>query len=111
MLPILHQINKEGSLIHLGQYLPRTIRRDQGVSHTPTRSGSSSIRKPFLLYVRVMDHSLRVLLAQNNDQNHEQTIYYFSKTMIRTEHRYNIIEKECFALVFAIQKMRHYFMG
>jgi len=27
--------------------------------------------KPFLLYVRVMDHSLGALPAQNNDQNHE----------------------------------------
>jgi len=34
--------------------------------------------KPFLLYVRAMDHSLGALLAQNNDQNHEQVIYYLS---------------------------------
>ena len=31
--------------------------------------------------------------------------------MIRAEHRYNPIEKECLALVFAIQKMRHYLVG
>jgi len=31
--------------------------------------------------------------------------------MIGVEHRYNPIEKECLALVFAIQKMWHYFMG
>jgi len=28
--------------------------------------------------------------------------------MIRTEHQYNLVEKECLALVFAVQKMRHY---
>jgi len=54
-----------------------------------------------------MDHSLGALLAQN----YEQTIYYLSRTMIGAEHRYNPIEKECLALVFAIQKMRHYPMG
>ena len=31
--------------------------------------------------------------------------------MIGAEHRYNPIEKECLALVFAVQKMRHYFVG
>jgi len=55
-----------------------------------------------------MDHSLEALLAQNNDQNHEQTIYYLSRIMIGAEHRYNLIEKECLALVFVVQKMRHY---
>ena len=57
-----------------------------------------------------MDHSLRALLAQNNDQNHEQAIYYLSRTMIGAEHRYNTIEKKCLALVFAIQKMQHYLL-
>jgi len=58
-----------------------------------------------------MDHSLRVLLTQNNDQGHEQAIYYLSKTMIGTEHYYNLVEKECLAQVLAIQKMRHYLVG
>ena len=52
-----------------------------------------------------MDHSLGALLAQNNDQGHEQEICYLSRTMIEAEHRYNSVEKECLALVFTIQKM------
>ena len=31
--------------------------------------------------------------------------------MIRAEHRYNPIEKECLPLVFAVQKTRHYLVG
>ena len=50
--------------------------------------------KPFLIYVRVMDHFLGALLAQNNVQGYEQAIYYLSRTMIGAEHRYNLIEKE-----------------
>ena len=38
--------------------------------------------KSFLLYVRMMNHSLGALLAQNNDQKQELTIYYLSRTMI-----------------------------
>ena len=45
--------------------------------------------KPFLLYVRAMDHSLRALLAQNNDQGQEQAI--FSKdlgTYVEVAHQF-----------------------
>jgi len=42
-----------------------------------------------MIYVRVMDHSLGALLAQNNDQGHEHAIYYLSRTMVGAEHRYN----------------------
>jgi hypothetical protein len=58
-----------------------------------------------------MDHSLGALLAQNNDQGHEYAINYLSRTMIGAEHRYNPMEKDCLALVFAVQKMRHYLGG
>ena len=67
--------------------------------------------KPFLLYVKSMDHSLSALLAQKNDDGHEQAIYYLSRTLIEAESRYIPIEKECLALVFAIQKTRHYLVG
>ena len=58
--------------------------------------------KPFLIYARAMDHSSGALLAQINDQGHEQAIYYLSRTMIRAEHRYSPVKKECLALVFAV---------
>src|SRR5436189_247190 len=67
--------------------------------------------KPFLLYVRSMDHSLRALLAQHNDEGYEQAIYYLSRNLIGAEHRYRPVEKECLALIFAVQKMRHYLVG
>jgi len=67
--------------------------------------------KPFLLYVKAMDHSLGALLAQKDDNGREQAIYYLSRTLIGAESRYNPIEKECLALVFAIQKTRHYLVG
>jgi len=82
----------------------------QYLIHPPVLTAPVS-GKPFPIYARVMNHSLGALLAQNNDQGHEQAIYYLSKTMIGVEHRYNTIEKECLALVFAVQKLRYYLVG
>jgi len=72
---------------------------------------SPVVGKPFLLYVRVMDHSLGALFTHKNDESTKQSIYYLSTTLIGAESRYNSVEKKCLALVFAIQKMRHYLVG
>jgi len=58
-----------------------------------------------------MDYSLGALLTLKNDEGVKQAIYYLSRTLIGAESRYTLVEKECLALVFAIQKMRHYLVG
>ena len=72
---------------------------------------SPVLKKLFLLYVRAMNHSLGALLAQKNDEDFEQAIYYLSRTLIGAECCYNLVEKECLALVFVMQKTRHYLVG
>ncbi|KAJ6826863.1 uncharacterized protein M6B38_369495 [Iris pallida] len=69
------------------------------------------VERPFLLYVRALDHSLGALLAQKSNMGHEQAIYYLSRMMVGAEHRYTPVEKECLALVFVVQKTRHYVTG
>ncbi|ONK80346.1 uncharacterized protein A4U43_C01F16670 [Asparagus officinalis] len=67
--------------------------------------------KPFLIYVKMTSHSLSALLAQDDDNGQEEAVYNLSRTLIGTESRYPMIERECLALVFAIQKMRYYLVG
>jgi len=45
----------------------------------PTILVASVSGKLFLLYVRVIDHSLGALLAQKNNEGFEQVIYYLSR--------------------------------
>ena len=58
-----------------------------------------------------MDYSLGALFAQKNDEGFELVIYYLSQTLIGVKCRYNPVKKECLALVFAVQKTRHYLIG
>ncbi|XP_058221003.1 uncharacterized protein LOC131331154 [Rhododendron vialii] len=64
--------------------------------------------KPLLLYIVALDCSLGALLAQHNKQGKEQALYYLSRTLVDAELNYSPIEKTCLALVFALQKLRHY---
>ncbi|XXG68858.1 hypothetical protein AAC387_Pa06g1855 [Persea americana] len=67
--------------------------------------------KPFILYTRALDYSLGALLAQENDGGKEAALYYLSRMLVGAEHHYFPVEKECLAVMFAIQKPRHYLLS
>ncbi|CAL9014029.1 unnamed protein product [Prunus brigantina] len=64
--------------------------------------------KPLILYIAAQERSIGALLAQENESHKEQALYYLSQTLTGPELNYTPIEKTCLALVFAIQKLRHY---
>ncbi|CAL8083348.1 unnamed protein product [Prunus armeniaca] len=64
--------------------------------------------KPLILYIAAQERSIGALLAQENESHNEQALYYLSRTLTGPELNYTPIEKMCLALVFAIQKLRHY---
>ena len=63
--------------------------------------------KPLLLYLFIIEDAIGSMLAQEDDDKDERVVYYLSKGFHGYETRYTPIEKSCFALVWAIQKLRH----
>ena len=51
------------------------------------------------------------MLAQNNDEEKKNALYNISQTMVGAEINYSFMEKICLAIVFAIQKLRHYLLS
>ncbi|KAI5349399.1 hypothetical protein L3X38_002286 [Prunus dulcis] len=64
--------------------------------------------KQLKLYIAAQERSIGALLAEENESRKEQALYYLSRTLTGPELNYTPIEKTCLALVFAIQKLRHY---
>ncbi|XP_055824935.1 uncharacterized protein LOC129893428 [Solanum dulcamara] len=67
--------------------------------------------KPLILYIAAQERSVGALLAQENSEGKENSLYYLSRMMISNELNYLPIKKLCLALVFSIQKMKHYFQA
>ncbi|KAL0378566.1 UNVERIFIED_CONTAM: Transposon Tf2-12 polyprotein [Sesamum radiatum] len=67
--------------------------------------------RPLILYVAAQERSVGILLAQKNDEGKENALYYLSRTMTPNELKYSPIEKLSLALLFAIQKLKHYFQS
>ncbi|XP_019260811.1 PREDICTED: uncharacterized protein LOC109238788 [Nicotiana attenuata] len=67
--------------------------------------------KPLILYISAQERSVGALLAQGNNEGKENALYYLSRMMTPNELKYSPIEKLCLALVFSIQKLKHYFQA
>ena len=85
-MPTLHQIDEEGCSFIWDDACQQAFEEIKRYLMQPPLLTAPISGKPFLLYIRAMDHSLGALLAQNNDQGYEQAIYYLSRTMIGAEH-------------------------
>ena len=65
------------------------------------------LEKPLLLYLSIMEYAVGSMLAQEDDDKNEKAMYYLSKRFHDYKTRYTPIEKSCFALVWALHKLRH----
>ncbi|XP_058192046.1 uncharacterized protein LOC131309425 [Rhododendron vialii] len=69
------------------------------------------IEKPLKLYISVGHQSIGCLLAQDNENGHEQAIYYLSRRLNECEIKYKPIEKLCLTLYFSVIKLRYYMLS
>src|SRR6266542_3585437 len=67
--------------------------------------------KMFKLYTDASDVGLEAVLMQEDDQGKDRVICYEAKTLLPAEKNYPIIEKECLAVMWAMQKFKHFLGG
>ncbi|KAM1087466.1 hypothetical protein ACFX2B_012841 [Malus domestica] len=75
---------------------------------SPPILGALMPGKPLILYIAAQEGSIGALLAQENEDQKERALYYLGITLTGAELNYSQIEKMCLALVFVVQKLRHY---
>jgi transposase InsO family protein len=65
---------------------------------------------PYRLYTDASNYALGAVLTQIQD-GVERPIHYLSKTLNKGQRKWSPIEKECFAIITAITKLRPYLQG
>jgi hypothetical protein len=64
--------------------------------------------KEFLIFSFTSEHTVATVLLQKNEEGFEQPIAFFSKSLRDAELRYDILEKQAYAMVKALKYFRTY---
>ena len=69
------------------------------------------IDRPYKLYTDACDYAVGAILVQVDDSGTERVIQYVSHSLSSVQRRWATIEKEAYAVVYAISKLRPYLYG
>ena len=67
--------------------------------------------KPYKLYTDACDYAVGGILVQKAEDGTEKVVQYISHALSGTQRRWAVIEKEAYAVVYAIKKLRPYLYG
>ena len=68
--------------------------------------------RPLILYVSATESAIGMVLGQHDETGRkENAVYYLSKSLLPYERKYSPMERTCLAVVWAAQKLRHYFLA
>ena len=81
----------------------------QAISDAPVLV-SLDFTKYFLVFSYASEHTIATVLLQKNDENMEQPIAFLSKMLRDGELKYDIMEKQAYALVKALKYFRVYIL-
>ena len=68
-------------------------------------------KKPFHVHVDASSIALGIILAQPREGGIDHPIAFVSRKLSSTERNYTTTEREGLAMVYALQKFRHYLLG
>ena len=87
------------------------FKRLQQIMMNPPTVQAPIHKKPLLLYLATNSYAIGALITQEDRGGTERPIYYISRALKDAETRYLRVERACLAIMYASQRLRHYFLA
>ena len=69
------------------------------------------VNKPYRLYTDACNYAVGAILVQEDEQGVERVVHYLSHQLNETQRSWSAIEKEAYAVVYAVKKLHAYLYG
>ena len=84
--------------------LKKDLASDQVMAHPDLNS-------PYILYTDACDYAIGGILCQEDENGIERPIQYVSAQLNQTQRRWATVEKEAYAVIYCLKKLRTYLLG
>ena len=102
---------KKGQSFEWGEAQQTAFKRLQQIMMNLPTVQAPIHKRPLLLYLATNLYVISALIAQEDESGVKQPIYYISRALKDGDTRYPRAEKACLAIVYASQRLRHYFLA
>ena len=102
---------KNGQSFEWGETQQTTFRRLQQIMMNLPTMQAPIHKKPLLFYLATNSYAIGSLIAQEDGGGVEQPVYYINRALKDAETRYPRAKRACLAIVYASQRLRHYFLA
>ena len=102
---------KNGQSFEWGETQQTTFRRLQQIMMNLPTMQAPIHKKPLLFYLATNSYAIGSLIAQEDGGGVKQPVYYINRALKDAETRYPRAKRACLAIVYASQRLRHYFLA
>ncbi len=104
----INALKKKGHPFHWSPQCRETFEQLKAHLTSPPILGHPNLQLLFIMYTDASDTGLGAVLTQRKAQGLEKVIAYASRTLNKAESNYSATEKECLAVIWALEKWQHY---
>lgn len=104
----INALKKKGHPFHWSPQFQEAFEKLKAHLTSPPILGHPNLQLPFMVYTDASDTGLCAVLTQRKIQGLEEVIAYASRTLNKAKSNYSATEKECLAVVWALEKWQHY---